>query len=537
MKKKIVLLLLTVLFCNSLIGCTGGVHTKGGSGGIVMNSPAMVEKGSYEIMDSMTSSHSTGIIYDRPEFNTEEYNHIVRNDFKKVSVSPLSTFAIDVDTGSYPAFRNKVNDGYSLSDMPSGMIRTEEMLNYFEYEFAETVYGDKFDISYELGECPWEEDNLIAALTVKSEEIDRKAPPRNFVILFDTSGSMDSVDKGYLALYACSYLVDTVTEDDRISIVTYANDSDIILDGSNNSRDIDYGLDRIAEMLQYGGGTNGSGGITAAYELARSNFIEGGNNRVIIFSDGDMNLGVTSQSELVDLVQKNAKESNIFLTTLGFGTGNYSDANMEQIANKGNGNYYYIDSIAEAKRVLKERLNQSTLTIAKDVKLQVEFNPMYVSEYKLLGYENRAMADEDFENDEKDGGEVGPNQCVTVLYEIVPTKEGSNSKSNLKYQETPELSEEAKTSNELMTLSIRYKEPDEDESVLEQFALFNKTTEPSDEFRFVCGIAKLVDNIGSGKYKELYLAVDLLESGVNLGDEFKELYDLVNVAMDYEKMD
>lgn len=537
MKRKIIYLLTTVLFCNALFACGGSsIEYSAGSnsyyeeGAVTMDGAMMSDTFSGgRIFNSVGTAGGQYVPIELEEFNTEEYNDITRNDFKKVSMSPLSTFALDVDTGSYPNFRRMMNDGAMIDEIPSGAIRTEEMLNYFEFDFENDVEGDMFDVEYEINDCPWNTDNKIIALTVGTKEVE-EVPPRNFVILFDTSGSMDDNDKGYLALNGLYEFFQKLNDEDTISIVTYAGDQETIVEGVNNPRKLKAALDKVSRRLHVGGGTNGSGGIIAAYELANKYFIEGGNNRVILFSDGDMNLGVTSQSELVDLVEENAKESNVFLTTLGFGSGNYSDANMEQIANKGNGNYYYIDSLAEAQRVLCDRLNQSTLTVAKDVKIQVEFNPLHVSEYKLLGYENRALADEDFENDEKDGGETGPGQKVTVLYEIKPSG-GAVSGNNLKYQQETELTDDDKLNSEIMTLNIRYKEPEGDISTLESFPIVLKeSSTASNDFLFACGIAQLVEAIdGCDSTDAIAEACTLLEQGSNDIGERNELMSLLEL--------
>lgn len=541
MKKKIVLLILTVIFCNSLCACGGGSRSLSGLGGyrssskntytefaaeegLIYNSLNIPDAGNFQSMVP---------VGEQPDFNTEEYNNIERNDFKSVAMSPLSTFALDVDTGSYPNLRRMLNDGYLLTEVPSGAIRTEEMLNYFEFNFGNTVNGDKFDITYEISECPWNEENLIAALTVGTKQLtDEKGTSnrRNFVILFDTSGSMDTDDKGGLAIESLNMLMDSITKDDVVSIVTYAGDQATIIEGSNNKTKLKAALRNVALRLLEGGGTNGSGGIEVAYELASKYYIEGGNNRVILFSDGDMNLGLTSQSDLVDLVERNAKETGVFLTTLGFGSGNYSDANMEQIANKGNGNYYYIDCKNEAERVLINKLDQATLTVAKDVKIQVEFNPAVVKEYKLLGYENRALEDEDFEDDTKDGGETGPGQVVTVLYEIVPSN-GEVYTHKLKYQEQVEINKDNLDTSEIMTMSIRYKEPEGDTSTLEQYPInFSVSSNPSKDFYFACGLAELVTAIDTDEVNEHSESMGfLLKAGSDDSEEREELLDLLEL--------
>ena len=436
--------------------------------------------------------------YYEPDFNTEEYNYIKENSFMKVATSPLSTFAADVDTGSYTNFRRMIQDGFDLRDIPMGAIRAEEMINYFDYDIKETRDNNRFAIAYETGICPWNEDNDLLMLTVKAKDVDLDYVGNNFVFLIDSSGSMRSDDKGELAIKSFKLLAETLTEDDRVSIVTYSGSSRVVLDScdGDNYRKICKALDSI----EFGGGTNGSGGITAAYELADENFMEGGNNRVIIASDGDMNLGITSTGGLTELISEK-KETGVFLTVLGYGTGNYSDANMESLADCGNGNYHYIDCIEEAERVLVDQLKETTVTVAKDVKLQVEFNPTQVSEYRLIGYENRTMAAEDFEDDTKDGGETGAGQTVTVLYELV-RNDNSNDGSDLKYQTGRELTDAA-LSDELLTLSIRYKEPDGKRSVEENFNVMApaKTTDNlSEDLSFAAGVVELTMIINGSQY-------------------------------------
>lgn len=494
----------------------------GASGAVAGNK--MEAEGDYYATDVMyeTSTVQEGYY---EEFNTEEYNPIEENGFIKVSSAPESTFAADVDTGSYTNFRRMVKDNYSIENIPAGSIRVEEMINYFDYVVEETNDGKAFAVRYETGICPWNEDNKLLMMTVKAKDADIKSQGNNFIFLIDSSGSMSyDESKGELAVKSFKLLAETLNKNDRVSIVTYSGSSRVVLDSctGNKYEEICDALDSI----EFGGGTNGSGGISAAYELAEKNFIEGGNNRVIIASDGDMNLGITSQGGLVDLI-KEKKETGVFLTVLGYGSGNYSDANMESIADAGNGNYYYIDCIDEADRVLVDKLKQTTITVAKDVKLQVEFNPLEVSEYRLIGYENRTMAADDFEDDAKDGGETGAGQTVTVLYELVCNDVASEG-SDLKYQTDRELTEDALT-GELLTLSVRYKEPDGDVSVEESFAVTDNadvTQQQSADFCFAAGVAELAMILNDSAYKgtaDLESAYDLVMMGAGENDYRKEL--------------
>ena len=426
------------------------------------------------------------------DFNTEEYNIIKENGFVKVTQSPLSTFAADVDTGSYCNLRRIINQGYNINNVASA-VRTEEMVNYFDYK-VDSKEG-VFSVQYSIGECPWNKDNKLLVMTMQANsELDVTSEGNNFVFLIDSSGSMNSQDKLPLVKESFKLLAGNLGPNDRVSIVTYSGSSQTLLEGSNDYNKICKALDKISAS----GGTNGSGGITAAYNCAEKNFVKGGNNRVIIASDGDMNLGITSQSGLVDLI-KEKKETGVFLTVLGYGSGNYSDANMESIADAGNGNYFYIDSIDEAERVLCEKLMQTTVTVAKDVKFQVEFNPYEVSEYRQIGYENRQMSASDFNDDKKDGGEIGAGAQVTVCYELKLRDRNSNPEDDLKYQDTV-LSDNAK-SGEVCTVSVRYKAPDEDESKLIKYPLKDNGISNQDDFNFICGVIETSMVLRNSEYK------------------------------------
>ena len=426
------------------------------------------------------------------DFNTEEYNAVKENGFIDVAQTPLSTFAADVDTGSYCNLRRMIRDGWGLENVASS-IRTEEIINYFDYS-VENV-DDVFSVQYSVGDCPWNKDTKLLVLTMQANsEINVPNEGNNFVFLIDSSGSMSSPDKLELAVESFKLLASTLGRKDRVSIVTYSGSSATLLEGSNNYKEICKVLDSITAS----GGTNGSGGINAAYKCAEENFVKNGNNRVIIASDGDMNLGITSQSGLVDLITEK-KESGVFLTVLGFGTGNYSDANMESIADAGNGNYFYIDSIDEAERVLCEKMKQTTVTVAKDVKFQLEFNPAEVVSYRQVGYENRQMSARDFNDDTKDGGEIGAGAQVTVCYELVLKGSALDTGSGLKYQDQT-LTDDAKT-GELCTVSVRYKAPDEDESSLIEYPLVDNGISNRKDFDFICGVIEASMVIRDSEYK------------------------------------
>ncbi|MBO6207371.1 MAG: VWA domain-containing protein [Lachnospiraceae bacterium] len=396
------------------------------------------------------------------DWNTENYNAVKESGFVSVNTQPFSTFGADVDTAVYSNFRRSVyeNDGFGIS---GDAIRIEEMVNYFNYDYAKPADGEKFGVVTDLAPCPWNDDTLLLRVGVRAEEI---APEKgsNIVFLIDTSGSMFDNNKLPLAQEAFKTLQAQLTQNDTVSIVTYAGSSEVALEGARGDEHQKI-VDAIDELEAYGS-TNGEGGIKKAYEIAEKYFIEGGNNRVILATDGDLNVGVSSEAGLIELVEEE-RETGVFLSCLGFGSGNYQDDKMEALADHGNGNYAFVDCTAEAERVLKDEMWSTLFTVAKDVKFQVEFNPAQVKGYRLVGYENRKMAAEDFADDTKDGGEVGSDQCVTVLYEVV---------LNDSAFEIPGVDSRygndaagAADSDELLAVNIRYKEPDSNTSELRTY--------------------------------------------------------------------
>ena len=470
---------------------------------------------------SANSFYSYGTYYDYEEFNTEEYSAIQENAFYDVSANPLSTFAADVDTASYANVRRLINSGYTLENIPEGSVRAEEMINYFTYDYKGPEGDEPFGVNAEISTCPWNEDHVLLQLGLKAEDLDfSEAPPSNIVFLIDVSGSMNSQNKLPLLKSSFIMLLDNLRDEDTVSIVTYASGVRTVLDGVKVSEKQTI-VDAL-DNLSAGGSTNGEGGIDAAYELAEKNFIKKGNNRVILASDGDFNVGQTSDSELSKLIKKKAKKG-IFLSVLGFGMGNYSDTRMETLSDDGNGNYAYIDTINEAKKVLVNELGSTMFTVAKDVKLQVEFNPVYVSEYRLIGYENRVMAAKDFDDDTKDGGEIGAGHTLTVLYEIVPAGKGSGD-SGLRYQ-TGTLTEEALESNEWLTLSVRYKAPDADISDCLNYYIGadNYTDAPSDDFKFAACVAEFAMVLRNSEFLADGSAEHIVETlgTLRLDDEYK----------------
>ena len=475
--------------------------------------------------------------------NTEEYSKWEERGFRSVLKEPLSTFSADVDTASYSNLRRLLTEGYSLEELPGGAVRIEELLNYFSYDYEEPKGQEPFGVTTKLGACPWNEEAQLLMIGLKTEDIDySQAPPSNLVFLLDVSGSMSHADKLPLLQESFGLLAENLTEKDRISIVTYAGDDEVVLRGAagNETRKIK----KAINQLEAGGGTNGSKGIETAYEIAEENFIKGGNNRIILATDGDLNIGLTTEEELEELITEK-KESGIYLSVLGFGAGNLKDNKMEVLADKGNGNYAYIDSLREARKVLVEEMTATLLTICKDVKLQVEFNPSVVSDYRLIGYENRALNREDFEDDTKDAGEIGAGHSVTVLYELIlkePITDLSEEEiKGLKYEKNykKELKEAGESSaalyEEWLTLSIRYKRPAEDSSNLLRYPVSYEDyqSSPDDDFVFAAAVAEFgllaSDSAYAGDASLKHVRSAL--KGIILDDEYKEeFYDLVKMA-------
>ncbi len=412
---------------------------------------------SYYNYSGLVSTEYDSLYEPEPEFNTEEYKDIEENGFKSTLTAPLSTFAADVDTACYSNIRRVINDG--MMPQPD-MVRIEELLNYFKYDYPQPKAGEPFSVTTELAPCPWNEQTKLLLVGLQAERIPEETlPDSNLVFLLDVSGSMDSPDKLPLVKQAFSLLVEQLDRNDRISVVIYASSDRVLIDGVPGDRKSDI-LDTI-NALEAGGSTAGSKGIQTAYAIAEQNFISGGNNRVILATDGDLNVGVSSEGELRRLVEKK-RDSGIYLSVLGFGTGNIKDNKMETLADNGNGNYAYIDSVAEARRVLVQEMGGTLFTVAKDVKLQMDFNPAQIKGYRLLGYEDRLLNAEDFNDDSKDGGEIGSGHRVTALYELVDKdSEMEMSAPASEYQEVTDNG-----SDNLFTLNIRYKQPDSDASDL-----------------------------------------------------------------------
>ena len=428
--------------------------------------------------------------------NTEAYDVINENTFKTVVGNPLSTFSIDVDNAAYANIRRFINYGQTP---PKDAVRIEEMLNYFDYTYAAPKGNDPFAINYEMSECPWNTESKLVMIGLQGKDIDySEAAASNLVFLIDVSGSMSDQNKLPLVISSLNTLVDNLNEKDRVALVVYAGAAGEVLPSTpyNQKSTIKNALNN----LQAGGSTAGGAGIKLAYEIAVKNLIPGGNNRVILCTDGDFNVGASSDAEMTRLIEEKRK-TGVFVSICGFGMGNYKDSKMEKIADNGNGAYYYIDSEKEAKKVFTTDMRGTLFTIAKDVKIQIEFNPALVESYRLIGYENRILAKEDFDDDTKDAGELGAGHKVTALYELKLRKSayqpsGINSTSgtveDLKYQ-TTSIKNDAYNTDEIMTLKLRYKAPNSETSKLIEKSLY-KTTVPfastSDNFRFASAVVE-----------------------------------------------
>ncbi len=426
-----------------------------------------------------------------PEFNTEEYDRIYENVFKKVITDPVSTFSIDVDTASYSNVRRFLK----YDEMPpKDAVRIEEMINYFNYDYPDPEGTHPFSITTEISNCPWNGENYVLHVGLKGKPIDYEdIRPSNLVFLIDSSGSMSDSNKLPLVKKSFELMLDKLQPDDRVAIVAYAGSAGLVLPSTPASQ-----KERILaglSQLNAGGATAGGAGIELAYKVASDNMMQNGNNRVILVTDGDFNVGTSSTGDLVRMIEDKRK-LGIYLTLCGFGMGNYKDARMEQISNAGNGNYFYIDNILEAKKVFVTELRANLFTIAKDVKIQIEFNPAKVAAYRLIGYENRVMAREDFADDTKDAGELGAGHTVTALYELkmADTADGNEDAGELRYQAST-IKPDALQSDELLTIQLRYKPPGQEQSRLLALpvkeAYIQPPTSTSDNFRWSCAVAAL----------------------------------------------
>jgi len=434
----------------------------------------------------------------------EVYNVINENNFKEVASSPLSTFSTDVDTASYSNVRRYLTQNHRMP--PKNAVRVEELINYFSYDYKEPTSEEPFYVNSAIQDTVWNKKSKILQIGLQTKKPDiENLPASNLVFLLDVSGSMGNPNKLPLLQKSLKLLVKQLRAKDSVSIVVYAGSSGLILDrarGDEGAKIIE-----ALDKLRAGGSTAGGAGIQLAYSVAQKAFIEGGNNRVILATDGDFNVGVRSQDALIEMIEEK-RESGIFLTVLGFGMGNYQGGKMEQLADKGNGNHAYIDNLLEAKKVLVTQMSGTLYTVAKDVKVQVEFNPKKVHSYRLIGYENRALANEDFNNDKKDAGEIGMGHSVTALYEIVLTSDNQTSKvDKLKYQNSS-----SNDLDELATVKIRYKEADGDSSKLMSKIITDSNSNiDKKETNFVQTVAGFGMLLRESKYKNALKFSELIE--------------------------
>ncbi|WP_027002446.1 vWA domain-containing protein [Hugenholtzia roseola] len=482
-------------------GCQNGTYSRSEQKAEVAEyqvAPTMA----YEEMPAKLAEPKDAVV-EMPQENTNEFTQIVDNKFVKVGDEALSTFSIDVDNASYALMRNAIENGI----LPQkDRIRIEELVNYFEYDYPNPKGEHPFSISTEITDAPWNSKHKLVHIGLQGKQVDyENLAPSNLVFLIDASGSMQDENKLPLLKSSLKLLLDQLSEKDRVAIVVYASAAGEILPSTPASE-----KDKILsalDNLEAGGSTAGGAGIQLAYKIAKENFIAGGNNRVILCTDGDFNVGVSSAEDLVSLIEQK-RDDHIFLTLCGFGMGNYKDRQMEALSNAGNGNYYYIDNVQEAKKVFVRQMRGTLFTIAKDVKVQVEFNPAQVQAYRLIGYENRMLNKEDFNDDKKDAGELGAGHSVTALYEIIPVGVKSEflpSVDDLKYQKNEKSTyTAAAASDEILNLKLRYKKPKEDTSKLIVQPLLNKSvalSEASENLRFAASVAELGLILRDSPYK------------------------------------
>lgn len=465
------------------------------------------------VMTFTRSLQTTELHHIRPpaeSLDRESYKHLTDNPVKRVAEQPVSTFSIDVDTGAYANVRRFLNQG----NLPrEDAVRIEELVNYFSYDYPQPEGSQPFSVTTELSATPWNKDTLLLHVGVQGKDIAKQnLPPSNLVFLIDVSGSMQSANKLELLKTSMKLLSKQLRPQDKVSMVVYAGASGVILPPT--AGDQTAAIYQALDQLVAGGSTNGAAGIKLAYQMAEQGFVENGINRVILATDGDFNVGTTNFEALKDLV-KEKRKSGVALTTLGFGMGNYNDHLMEQIADAGNGNYAYIDTLNEAQKVLVDEISSTLNTIAKDVKIQIEFNPSQVAEYRLIGYENRILKREDFNNDKIDAGEIGAGHSVTALYEVSLVGSKGNLNDPLRYGVKSRLEKSIKN-NELAFLRLRYKKPNGNKSILIEQAinrqhLQTELAQTSDRFRFSASVAAFGQQLRGADYLKDYGYTDILE--------------------------
>lgn len=495
-----------VVFMAIIWGCKSAVNYEGGNPN---GQPVSCDSTEPEIIEET-------------EFNTEEYSKISENTFQEAVQNPLSTFSIDVDNASYSNVRRYLTEGQLP---PADAVRIEEMINYFDYNYPQPVGEHPFSIYNEVAACPWNKDHLLVHIGLQGKSIDyENLKPSNLVFLIDVSGSMDEPNKLPLVKKSMKILVENLNARDKVAMVVYAGNAGLVLP-STSAEDKDEILEAIDD-LEAGGSTAGGAGLQLAYNIAKQNLLKEGNNRVILCTDGDFNVGISSTSELVSLIEEKRKE-DIYLTICGYGMGNYKDGRLEEISNAGNGNYFYIDNNKEAEKVFSKELRANLFTIAKDVKIQVEFNPQTVEAYRLIGYENRVLAAEDFNDDQKDAGELGAGHTVTALYEIVPKGKPypGGKVDKLKYQQ--KSSSPDANDKDLLTVKLRYKPiKSENSNLLSEIITIDEITgKPSADFRFSAAVAEFGMLLRNSEHK-----------GSSSFDQAKELAEETNTDQEMEEM-
>lgn len=517
MKKTIIAVILMIAVLMSLASCAAAPNGDMAAPGDTYPSASdETLKSAVNELKPQLEQIQNGNIYDHPD-----YGKFIENKFIKTEDADVSTFSADVDTASYAYFRKLVNQGYSLKELISfagQSVRTEEMLNYFSYEYSAPEEGQLFGVNSYITGCPWNSDAVLLTLGLRADDA-VASKGNNLVFLIDVSGSMRSSDKLELLKTAFTYLTEQLTENDTVSIVTYSGREAVVLTGCPGNK-----TEKILSAvrnLEASGSTNGQAGLEKAYSLAADYFIEGGNNRIIMASDGDLNVGISSAEELKKFVETK-RDQGIYLSVLGFGTGNYRDSNMEALADNGNGVYYYIDGAAEAEKIFGQDLLGTLYTVAEDVKLQITFDKTYVESYRLVGYENRLLEKEDFEDDTKDAGDVGAGHTVTVCYELILT-EAVESSISVTGGEIPE--------QQWMTLAVRHKAPGETQSQLNEYSIGSKQYGgATDDIKFMCAVIETAMLLHESEYlvdislENIISSLDGLDlSGDAYKEEFREL--------------
>ena len=491
----------------SVAGALRGVDVAGtGSRAVITGS--VVTGSGYRVADSV--------------WNTESYDRITENPFLSAGSNPLSTFSIDVDRASYSNVRRFITQGLRP---PKDAVRIEEMINYFAYDAPAPGRGEPFAVVTDVAQAPWQPEHRLVRIALHAPRIDtRELPPSNIVFLLDVSGSMQAPNKLPLVKQSMQLLVDQLRRQDRVAIVVYAGSAGLVLpstSGAERGRILD-----AIQRLEAGGSTAGGQGLRLAYKVAREHHIRGGNNRVILATDGDFNVGASSDAEMVRLVEEHRAQGT-FLTVLGYGMGNYKDSKLEKLSNAGNGNYAYVDDLMEARKTLVSEFGGTLFTVAKDVKLQVEFNPARVAAYRLIGYENRLLRNEDFDDDAKDAGEIGAGHSVTALYEVIPvgasTATSVRAVGDLRYQQNT-VRRGAGTSTELAHVKIRYKAPDGDTSRLLERAVVDRSGAPSDDLGFAASVAAFGMILRDSEHKGRATLDDVLRMAERHRGEDREGY-------------